>query len=87
MVCCKWSCIMSRAFVTRSSDICSDMDGVVAEESSRAFQAPFQPCFHRLVRELLLLTVARERQACASTGAPHAPDGLERKGGWQIVAD
>ena len=41
MVCCKWSCIMCRAFVTRSSEICSDMDGAMAEELSHPFQAPF----------------------------------------------
>ena len=64
---------MCKAFVTHSSEFWSNVAGAVAVESSHPYQAPFQPCFHRVVpchwawlEELLLLMVATEGQACAS---------------------
>ena len=49
VVCCKWSCNMCRAFVTRSSETCSGFCAgeAVAEESSHPFQALLHPCFQR----------------------------------------
>ena len=49
VVCCKWSCIVCRALVTRSSETCPDMDRLIPEESSHPFQAPPQPCFNRVL--------------------------------------
>ena len=85
---------MRRTFVTHSSKTCSDVDGVVAEESSHSFQAPLQPCFHRVVpchwarlEELLMLWSQEKRQARASSWAPRTSDGFEEKGGKQIVVN
>ena len=64
VVCCKPSCIVCKAVVARSSEICSGFctGETVAEESSHPFQAPLQPFFRRVLpchgtwlEELLLL--------------------------------
>ena len=49
VVCCKCSCIMCKAFVTRSSETCSGFCAgeAVAEESSHPSQALLHRCFHR----------------------------------------
>ena len=59
--------------MTRSSGISSGAADSVVVESSHSFQAAFYPCFQRLVpchrawlEELLLLMVARDREAGGS---------------------
>ena len=47
VVCWKLSCIVCKVVVTFSSNTCSQMGGVVVEESSHPFQATFQLCFQR----------------------------------------
>ena len=84
---CKLSCIVCRAFIARSSDICSRFCAgeTVAEKSSQPFGHPSSlasvrviSCHGPWLKDLLLLTCHRRtQQACAHTWAPYTSAGLE----------